>query len=180
MKKLLLGSLLLISTMIYAQESQKDTVIKNQEDKLQAYLNNVDKFTGEKIYYSASNKVVSFAKFVNKQESSQYVSIDVIGSTLNYGCTGVNILFDNGKMINRPNEDVKTDYRSGNWVYTAFFRPTANEVNLFKSSKVEAVKLYIYDTNVNSIDADNLQLAANIMLSTPKITKTPVKNTIKK
>lgn len=180
MKKLLLISLLLISTMSYAQESKKDTVIESQEDKLEIYLYKIDKFTGEKVYYSGVNKVVSFAKFVNKQESLQYVSINVTGSSLSYGGTGVTILFDNGKQINRPNEKIDTDYKSSGWNYSAFFKLTINEVNLFKSSKVEAVKLYIYDTNVNSIDADNLQLAANIMLSTPKITKAPVKKAIKK
>lgn len=134
------------------------------------YLYSTDKFTGEKTYYSSLLSPISISKYVTKNSSSQYISLKVNGSTLNYGCYGISILFDNGKKIIRPYEKVKTDYSSGSgWEYSAFFRPTQNEINIFKSYKIVAVKLYIYDTDIESSDADNFLEAADVMLtSLPK------------
>lgn len=168
MRKLLLGAILLFSNLCISQEQQKDTVVVNQKT-LNDYLSNEDKFTGEKTYYSPTT-TISIAKFVQGKKSNQYISIAVPGSTLNYGCYGVSILFENGKKIVRPHEKVETAYSDG-WSYRAFFTPTANEINLLKSYKVVAVKLYIYDADVNSREADDLLESAKVMLSTPKIVK---------
>ncbi len=168
MRKLLLGAILLFSNLCISQEQPKDTVVVDQKT-LNDYLSDEDKFTGDKTYYSPTI-TVSIAKFVKRKSSNQYIFIDVPGSTLNYGCYGVYILFENGKKIVRPNEKVETNYSSG-WSYRAFFTPTANEINLLKSYKVVAVKLYIYDTDVDSKEADDLLEAAKVMLSTPKIVK---------
>lgn len=168
MRKLLLVAILLFSNLCISQEQQKDTVVVNQKT-LNDYLSNEDKFTGEKTYYSPTT-IISIAKFVQGKSSHQYISIDVPGSTLNYGCYGVSILFENGKKIVRPHEKVETNYSDG-WSYRAFFTPTVNEINLLKSYKVVAVKLYIYDTDINSSEADDLLTAAKVMLSTPKIVK---------
>ena len=168
MRKLLLGAILLFSNLCISQEQPKDTVLVNKKT-LNDYLSNEDKFTGEKTYYSPTT-TISIAKFVQIKSSNQYISIDVPGSTLNYGCYGVSILFENGKKIVRPHEKVETNYSSG-WSYRAFFTPTANEINLLKSYKVVAVKLYIYDADINSIESEDLLTAAKAMLSTPKITK---------
>ena len=168
MRKLLLGAILLFSNLCISQEQQKDTVVVNQKT-LNDYLSNEDKFTGEKTYYSPTT-TISIAKFVQRKSSNQYISIDVSGSTLNYGCYGVSILFENGKKIVRSHEKVETSYSDG-WSYRAFFTPTANEINLLKSYKVVAVKLYIYDTDVDSKEAEDLLEAAKVMLSTPKIVK---------
>ena len=169
MRKLLLGAILLFSNLCISQEQKKDTVVVKQEKILNDYLSNEDKFNGEKTYYSPTT-TISIAKFVQGKSSNQYISISVPGSTLNYGCYGVSILFENGKKIVRPNEKVETNYSDG-WSYRAFFTPTTNEINLLKSYKVVAVKLYIYDTDVDSVEADDLLEAAKVMLSTPKIVK---------
>ena len=170
MRKLLLGAILLFSNLCISQEQQKDTVLVKQEKTLNDYLYNEDKFTGEKTYYSPTI-TISIAKFVQGKKSNQYISIAVPGSTLNYGCYGVSILFENGKKIVRPNEKVETNYSDG-WSYRAFFTPTTNEINLLKSYKVVAVKLYIYDADINSTESEDLLTASKIMLSIPKIAKT--------
>ena len=169
MRKLLLGAILLFSNLCISQEQQKDTLSLKPVKTLKDYLSNEDKFTGEKTYYSPTT-TISIAKFVQRKSSNQYISIDVPGSTLNYGCYGVSILFENGKKIVRSHEKVETAYSDG-WSYRAFFTPNSNEINLLKSYKVVAVKLYIYDADVNSREADDLLESAKVMLSTPKIVK---------
>jgi hypothetical protein len=161
MRKLILGALLLLSTLGFTQTTENDS-IKTLDD----YLYKEDKFTGQKEYYSPTS-IISIAKFTNNNGYSQYISINVPGSTLNYGCYGVSILFENGKKIVRPNEKVDTSYSDG-WVYKAFFKPTLNEINLLKSYKVVAVKLYIYDSDIDSIESETFLTSAKVMLTTPK------------
>ena len=73
-------------------------MIKQHCNLLYKYLSSTDKFSGEKTYYGGGT-IVSFMKVIGKGKSSQYVSVNVNGSTLNYGCYGVYILFENGKKI---------------------------------------------------------------------------------
>ena len=64
-------------------------------------------------------------------------------------------------------EKVDTDYSDG-WSYRAFFEPTAAEISLLKTYKIVAVKLYIYDTEINSIESEEFLEAAKVMLTLPK------------
>jgi tetratricopeptide (TPR) repeat protein len=134
---------------------------------LNRYLSETDKFNGEKTYYGGGT-IVSFMKVIGKGKSSQYVSVNVYGSTLNYGCYGVSILFENGKKIIRSNEKVDTDYNDSGWRYKAFFTPTLNEINLLKTQKITAVKLYIYDADVDDSESNTILKDARIILTTPQ------------
>jgi len=131
------------------------------------YLSSIDKFTGEKTYYGGGT-IVSFMKVKGKGTSLQYVSVTVNGSTLNYSCYGVFILFENGGKITRTKEKVKTDYNDSGWQYKAFFTPTLNEINLLKTQKISAVKLYVYDVEVNENESNTILEDAKIILTTPK------------
>ncbi len=161
MKKLFLFICLLISTLSF---SQNDSIkVKTMDD----YLYKEDKFNGQKQYYSPTY-TISIAKFVDKKRYTQYISINVNGSTLNYGCYGVYILLENGKKIIRSKEKVDTDYSSGSgWTYKAFFEPTANEIKLLKTYKVKAVKLYIYDADIEDTESSDFLEAAKVMLTLP-------------
>jgi hypothetical protein len=141
--------------------------IKKPVATLNDYLSSTDKFTGEKTYYGGGT-IVSFSKYVKGKTSSQYVAIRVNGSTLNYGCYGVNILFKNGKKIIRSKEKVDSDYYNNGWQYRAFFTPTANEIALFKTQKISDVKLYIYDAAVSENESDTILEDAKILLTTSK------------
>ena len=134
---------------------------------LDRYLSKTDKFSSEKTYYGGGT-IVSFMKVIGKGKSSQYVSVNVNGSTLNYGCYGVYILFENGKKIVRSKEKVDTDYSDGEWKYKAFFTPTLNEINLLKTQKITTVKLYVYDADVDDSESNTILKDAKIILTTPK------------
>lgn len=150
-------------TEFYSNIIDAKPTVKTLDD----YLSSIDKFTGEKTYYGGGT-IVSFMKVVGRKTSSQYVSINVNGSTLNYGCYGVSILFENGKKIIRSKEKVDTDYNDSGWRYKAFFTPTLNEITLLKTQKISAVKLYIYDAEVNENESITTLEDAKIILTTPK------------
>lgn len=128
--------------------------------KLADYLYSIDRFTGEKTYHCNIGGTIS----ITKVGTSHYVGLSVEGATLNYGCYGVSILFENGKKIIRPNEKVETGYRNG-WTYSVFFTPTTNEINLFKTSRIVYVKLYIYDSDISTFEADGFLIGARTILT---------------
>ena len=129
----------------------------------------VDKFTGETSYDSPIIENISFVKYKKKGVISQYVSISIYDSYLSgYNNYGVTILFKNGKKIIRKTEKIDVDYSSGSeWRYSTFFTPNSNEINLLKSYEIEAVKLYIFDSNISG--GDSIKRLANCILSSPKI-----------
>lgn len=153
-------------------EMVEDSIFENPKiiKTLDSYLYDIDKFTGEKTYYNKT-QVLSFARYVKKNISSQYVNIRVEGSTLNYGCYGVSILFKNGQKLIRSKEKVDSDYSNGKWVYSAFFTPTANEINLLRNQKAVYVKLYIYDANLDISNSNNILEDAKVMLKVPNMKK---------
>ena len=168
MKKILLSALL-ASTLSFSQEVNNDTIQPSKS--LTDYLHSVDKFSGDKVYYRPYAKNLSIARYTsNKKGASQYIDIDVKGITLNYGCKGLSILFENGMKITRPNEKVETSYNDG-YQYSVWFKPTAKEISMFKKYKVTDVQLYIYDASISSDEADAFKEAAKVMLVTPVIKK---------
>ena len=149
-------------------ELYSTVIVKEPTEPLESYLTDTDPFNGQKTYKSWTSPV-SFTKVKSKASSTQYVSVSLEGSTLNYKCEGVYILFENGEKIARIKEKVDTGVSSGGWYYTAFFIPTANEVKLLKTQKIIAAKLYIYKKEDISESTQNtiLEDAKNI-LTIPK------------
>lgn len=83
----------------------------------------------------------------------------------NYGLT---ILFKNGKEIIRKTEKIDVNVSTGsNWRYSAFFTPNSNEISLLKNFEIEAVKLYIFDSNISN--GSSIKSFANCVLVSPKI-----------
>ena len=168
MKKLLLSALL-VSVLSFSQEVKNDSIQPSKT--LNDYLYSVDKFSGEKVYYSPYAKNISIARYTSKKNGpSQYIDIDVKGITLNYGCKGLSILFENGMKIVRPNEKVETSYNDG-YQYSVWFKPTAKEIAMFKKYKITDVKLYIYEEQISNDEAITFKEAAKVMLITPTIKK---------
>ena len=168
MSKLLLGFVLLFSLSILGQDIKKDSieVKKDSLPSLESYLYKTDKFSGEKVYYGDSG-TINFSKYVSSKLTGQYISIKVGGSTLNYGCYGAWILFEDGQKIIKKDIKVETGYNDG-YEYSVFFIPTYNEVMLLKTKRVIAVKLYIYDEDVSIESGNDIRLMAKVILDTPK------------
>jgi len=170
MKKLITSTVLLISLISTAQNNwtvSNASPSSYGNAKLEDYLTDEDKFNGEKTY-STNTEVVSFWRTIKKGISRQYVSVTVKGSTLNYGCYGVYILFNNGQKIMRKNEKVETAYSDG-FEYRAFFTPTDNEIKLLQNQEITDVKLYIYDATVDR--GETIMNDAKIILKLPKTKK---------
>lgn len=96
-------------------------------------------------------------KYINKGKSTFYLSLSVTGNTVNVNKNGVIILFQDGTKWTRAS---KIDVESGSsgFDYSTFITLTPNDIMTFSTKKIKKFRLYIYDKEVNSSDADKFKL----------------------
>ena len=114
----------------------------------------VDEFTGDITYRSPALKDVSIIKYINKNTSTYYLSLETRGSTLNYDGKGVIILFKDGTKWVRPDEKIEAKaIRGSGWGYSAFINLSDQDLKIFSTKEIDKFRLYIYD-NMKPDDTD--------------------------
>ena len=164
---------LLFALNSYSQtDSTTNNTVQPKEDLCLNVVVETDKFTGEISYNSPDIENISFIKYKSKGITSQYVSLSIYDSYLaGYDNNGLIILFKSGKKISRANEKIDVNNSTGgNWRYSAFFTPTASEINLLKSEEIIGFKLYIFNSDLT--EGNLIKTYANCVLVSPKV---PVK-----
>lgn len=172
MKYLHLIFLFLASNSFAQSNSTTNDTVQPKEDLCLRVVVDTNKFTDEIKYRSLNVENISFTKYKSKGQTEQYVSLRIYNSYLaGYDNTGLIILFKSGKKISRANEKIDVNNSSGaDWSYSAFFTPSASEINLLKSEEIIGFKLYIFESDV--IEGNLIKTDANCVLESPKV---PVK-----
>jgi hypothetical protein len=121
-----------------------------------------DEFTGEIKFSSPlmSGRQISpmtIYKHINKGKAVYYLSLRTTGSTVNVNETGVIILFQDGSKWTRASK-IDVDAGSTGFDYSAFITLTPADLITFSTKKIKKFRLYIYDEEVNSSDADIFKL----------------------
>ena len=177
MKKVLLGLVLVLGTiMVNAQHKSLDSLKKihyTTYDSLTAdwYLKkyqrgiekSYDEFENETTFRTESLTDISITKVISKGKNYYYLSLNAIGSTLNYGLRGVSLMFKDKTKFIKPNEkiDVRYSEYKRDWVYSVFISLTPAEVKLFQTKLVDKFKLYIYDSSLSNDIAFNFLMQSN-------------------
>lgn len=122
----------------------------------------IDDFTNEVKFSSPlmSGRQLSsmiIYKHINKGKTVYYLSLRTYGSTVNVNENGVIILFQDGTKWSRASKiDVEAD--SKGFEYSAFITLTPADLTTFTTKKIKKFRLYIYDEEVNSSDAEKFRL----------------------
>jgi hypothetical protein len=121
-----------------------------------------DEFTNELKFSSPlmSGRQISpmtIYKHINKGKSVYYLSLRTNGSTVNVNESGVIILFQDGTKWTRASK-IDVDAGSNGFDYSAFISLTPADLLTFTTKKIKKFRLYIYDEEVNSSDADRFKL----------------------
>lgn len=96
-------------------------------------------------------------KNINKGKTVYYLSLRTYGSTVNVNENGVIILFQDGTKWSRGSKiDVEAD--SNGFEYSAFITLTSADLTTFSTKKIKKFRLYIYDEEINSSDAEKFKL----------------------
>lgn len=122
----------------------------------------VDDFTGEikvRSPISSGGKISSMIiyKNINKGRTVYYLSLRTYGSTVNTNESGVVILFTDGTKWARQTK-IDVDAESSGFEYSAFTTLTPADLITFSTKKIKKFRLYIYDEEVNSSDAEKFKL----------------------
>lgn len=96
-------------------------------------------------------------KHINKGKAVYYLSLRTSGSTVNVNETGVIILFQDGTKWTRASK-IDVDAGSNGFDYSTFITLTPADLSTFSTKKIKKFRLYIYDEEVNSSDADRFKL----------------------
>ncbi|MBA0885348.1 hypothetical protein [Flavobacterium undicola] len=122
----------------------------------------IDEFTNEIKFSSPimSDRQLSptiIYKYINKGKSVYYLSLRTYGSTVNVNETGVIILFQDGTKWSRASK-IDVEAESNSYQYSAFITLTPADLITFSTKKIKKFRLYIYDEEVNSSDAEKFKL----------------------
>ncbi|RRG24815.1 hypothetical protein DWB61_02055 [Ancylomarina euxinus] len=131
-------------------KTKKVVIKENIEDYCNSIIVEKDKFTNKTKYHSPYINPISFLRVQTDSSITNYMSIQVSGSTINVGIKGVIILFKDGTKIERPNVEVdsKVSRNGGGFTYSAFFNLEKEEIETLSQKIISDVRLYIYDSEI--------------------------------
>lgn len=114
-----------------------------------------DKFTSEIKSTSPYSEGVSFIKVNKDGKSKIYLAINETGSTVAVGKTGLTLLLENGKRIEKPSAPINAKVNSGytgatGYVFSAFVELNAEDIKLLTENAITDNRLYIYDGTIKN------------------------------
>jgi hypothetical protein len=108
--------------------------------------------------YEISSMIIY--KEIDKTKTSYFLSLRTKGSTVNVDGTGATILFDDGTKWIKP---VKIDVEAeeDGFEYSAFITLSQADLITFSTKKIQKYRLYIYDKEINTSEADKFKIYVN-------------------
>jgi hypothetical protein len=148
MKKFILFALLGLSTLTgFGQDTVKYKISDMERSE--------DKFTKEITIENPGPsgfrpKIISLIKYIKGSKISYalYIAVDN-QSTCSINEKGVTILFKDGTKWSKPSAKVGVESGSDGFDYSSFITLSTQDLKVFKSKKIEAVRLYIYDEDIS-------------------------------
>lgn len=120
--------------------------------------NQKDKFEDKETFYTPFESGISFVKTVEKGKSAIFMSVRINGSSLSVSKKGLNILFEDGTKLTKPEAGIDTDVSSGSgYVYSAFIKLTPADIKLLTEKSITDTRAYIYDGMVDKESAKKIR-----------------------
>lgn len=144
-------AIVFISTTSFSQDISKCAKKLNIE---------IDKFTGIKTISTPvafSIYGLNMLKTINEGKETYVALLSVSGSTLNVKEKGVIVLFKDGTKIEKPEVGIDVNPLGGNWQYSTAFYLDDEELNLFATKEIDAIRLYIYDAVIPKKQSENFK-----------------------
>lgn len=139
--------------------SKTEEIRLNTNDPCSKIEREIDDFTDEvslntpRVVNRGSSSIILY-KIVKNSKVVYYMGLSAYGLTVNIGISGVIILFEDGTKMNKPSEEIDVDTSDSGFEYSAFITLTEAEVQMLSAKKIKKYRLYIYDGEVNSEDAN--------------------------
>lgn len=149
MKKLLLSIFAIISLNTYAQDCSILDVHYDEFDKDTTwYLYTLD--------HHEKYRDISAQMFNHKGRKEILLTLQTTSNTLTVEGKGAKILLENNEMIELPYE-IDVEASNGTYLYNLTWWLTSEELDILSSVKIKKFRLYIFDEEVISVDADRIK-----------------------
>jgi len=126
-----------------------------------------DKFTNVLKSSSPYSEGISFIKTVKNGNTTIFLSINEIGATATFNKTGLILLLENNKRIEKPNAPIDVKVNSGytgatGYVYSAFVQLTSEDIKLLSENAITDNRLYVFDGTIK--DGNKLKDYINCLI----------------
>lgn len=130
---------LLSFVLLLSPADDCDKHIKKEIDKLNEDIN----------YKTPLLEPVSATRILKKGQQTVFLKLATWSSTVSVKGKGVTILFDNGKRIERPNQEIDAQVNTTvghpeDYEYTAFMELTPEDIALLSQARITNYKLNTY------------------------------------
>lgn len=127
----------------------------------------IDDFTGEKRIatpLSSNLKMLntSMSRHINKGLNTYYLSLHAPGGTATVDGKGAYVLFTDGTKWYR-NVKISVDADSDGFQYSAFIPINKSDLVLFSQKKINKIRLYIYDSEIDSHESEKFKAYVNCL-----------------
>ena len=141
----------------------------------QNFFQTFDKFERIKRIYTSFDDYIYFTKRIDKDDNELLlINFDISGSTPNFLKKGVKIIFDDGEMLDYPQEKIdvsvsKKDYRD--YDVKAVFLMDNELIKKVKTNLITDVWLYVYDVSPPKFYAQEIQAKFNCLIENTYLLK---------
>lgn len=111
-----------------------------------------DSFTGGTTKNTEMMRSVAIYSEESDSLTEYGLNLEVDGLTVTYSAVGAFVLFQDGSIWKRENEEITATYRDG-WKYSCYIYLTAEEVLLFSEKSIDIIKLYVFENSVSEAHA---------------------------
>jgi len=96
-------------------------------------------------------------KYINRGKSHYILGLSTYGNIVTINGTGVIVLFSDGTKWTRQSK-IDVDAENDGFEYSAYITLTEEDLIRFSTKKIKKFRLYIYDAEINSNDANKFKL----------------------
>ncbi len=125
----------------------------------QRLITEKDKFSSKITTRTPTEYEYSITRIEENGEKIIYLRLQSYGATLNINEKGLKVLFSDGTVISKPDEEINYTDASGTkgWTYSCFVRLDKEDINTFTIKTITDYSLGIYERKIKSTNALELR-----------------------
>ncbi|MRX66960.1 hypothetical protein SAMN06265349_102890 [Flavobacterium resistens] len=116
-----------------------------------------DKFSSKVITDTPTNFEYSITKIEENGANRIYLRLQLYGTTLNIGKTGLKILFSDGTVLEKPDVKINSKVDTAGYVYSCFINLSKGDIEILSNKTITDYSLYIYERKIKDNNAYELK-----------------------
>lgn len=165
MKKIIVMFFLLTFWVNSFSQSHQDSLCSQVKRSIDDFTK---KITINSPYRNLDDEILDMTiyKYISNKNLKYVLNLSSYGSTLKLNCSGVQILFTDGtKLIKKTKVTFDAQSSTTLYKYDAYVPLTKEELLILSKKTIDKYRLYIYDTDVDTEDANDFKCYIKCILT---------------